>query len=389
MQALPDYMLIEFFNWIKTNENTRLNIGFVRECVMKEKHTNGAMGAMDDLTPYAKEFIIQKGLNIEPWELVESIRAYLIYRYEDKEATERVESSLWGQSKNNKDTSHIILNGNEIMHMMTSVPVTLHTGIEFLEWLLKQEINADDVCKMPMCVFEQLARDFLLENEGVINDDLLIYLRHEVKDKTPKSFLKMFKRLISLNTFGQDTEKYKTIAELFGRYSNPCIMKCFFLPLAQDKLFEKFINNSWSDLNSLSKNYLDIYYSDKEFSISGYDIKDKIRSLEVAEDALPCLVLWVNSLETAKCVELRDLEYNDVFRLLQFIVQSIKVGDTFEVVCSKAVAKADTLRREHKEIAIIEQKFNISNSEIKNSQLGTFESELISKDEHENMDSIL
>lgn len=351
MQALPDYMLIEFFNWIKTNENTRLNIGFVRECVMREKHTNGAMGAMDDLTPYAKEFIIQKGLNIEPWELVESIRAYLIYRYEDKEATERVESSLWGQSKNNKDTSHIILNGNEIMHMMTSVPVTLHTGIEFLEWLLKQEINADDVCKMPMCVFEQLARDFLLENEGVINDDLLIYLRHEVKDKTP--------------------------------------MKCFFLPLAQDKLFEKFINNSWSDLNSLSKNYLDIYYSDKEFSISGYDIKDKIRSLEVAEDALPCLVLWVNSLETAKCVELRDLEYNDVFRLLQFIVQSIKVGDTFEVVCSKAVAKADTLRREHKEIAIIEQKFNISNSEIKNSQLGTFESELISKDEHENMDSIL
>ena len=29
VNALPDYMLIEFFNWIKINDNTRLNIGFV------------------------------------------------------------------------------------------------------------------------------------------------------------------------------------------------------------------------------------------------------------------------------------------------------------------------------------------------------------------------
>ena len=144
---------------------------------------------------------------------------------------------------------------------MTAVPVPLHTTIEFLEWLLKQKINADDVYKMPMCVFEQLAKDFLIENNGVIDSDLLTYLRQEVKDKSPQNFLEKFKRLISLDTFGKDTKKYKTIAELFGRYSNPCIMKCFFLPLAQDKMFEKFINNSWSDLNSLSKNYLDIFYT--------------------------------------------------------------------------------------------------------------------------------
>ena len=70
MNALPDYMLIEFFDWIKTNENTRLNIGFVRECVMRDKYTNSAM---DALTPYAQEFIVQKNLAIEAWELVESM----------------------------------------------------------------------------------------------------------------------------------------------------------------------------------------------------------------------------------------------------------------------------------------------------------------------------
>ena len=104
VNALPDYMLIEFFNWIKINDNTRLNIGFVRECVMRDKHTNSAM---EDLTPYAKEFIIQKGLDIKAWELIESMRAYLTYRYADEESTKRVEKSLWSESQNNKNNLHI------------------------------------------------------------------------------------------------------------------------------------------------------------------------------------------------------------------------------------------------------------------------------------------
>lgn len=381
MNALPDYMLIEFFDWIKTNENTRLNIGFVRECVMRDKYTNSAM---DALTPYAQEFIVQKNLAIEAWELVESMRAYLTYRYEDKESIKKVEKSLWSEFQNNNEENlHKVINGDgyALIRMMTAVPVSLHTTIEFLEWLLKQEINADEVYRMPMCVFEQLAEQFLLENKGAISRDLLTYLRTEVKDKGPRRFLEKLKNLISMNTFGKETEKYKTIVELFGRYSNACIVKCFFLPLAQDKMFEKFINSAWNDLNSLSKNYLDIYYSVKELSVSGYDIKDKIRSLEVAEDALPCLVLWTNSLETAKYVELRDLEYKDIFRLLQSIVQNIKVGDTFEEIYTKAVIMVDDLRREHKNITIIKQKFDVSNSKIQNSQLGTIESKLVCDDE--------
>lgn len=383
VNALPDYILIEFFNWIKVSESARLNIGFVRECVMRDKHT---YSAMDDLLPYAKEFIIQKKLDIEAWELIESMRAYLIYRYGNPKAIKRVEKSLWEESLiPNKSNSKINISGDgtTLIHMLTAVPTPLHTTIDFLEWLLNQEITADDVSKMPDYVFEQLAKDFLSENNGTMNNESLTYILHELTDKGPRNFLEKVKRFIALNTFGRETEKYKTIAELFGRYSNPAIMKCFFLPLAQDKMFEKFISDSWSDLNSLSKNYLDIFYSVKELSASGYDIKDKIQSLDVAEDILPCLVLWVDSLETAKCVELRDLEYKEVFRLLQFIVQNIKVGDSFEVVCSKAVIMADSLRREHKNITIIEQKFEISNSEIRHSQLGTFKSKLISEEELE------
>lgn len=381
MNALPDYMIIEFFNWIKTNENTHLNIGFVRECVMRDKHT---YSAMDDLIPYAKEFIYQKHLDIEAWELVESMRAYLTYRYADENSIKRVENSLWQEPLNKKTNSKIKINGNALIHMMTAVPDSLHTEIEFLEWLLKQKLNADDVYKMPMCVFEQLAKDFLIETNGIINNDLLVCLFHEFKDENPKRFLDRLKSLISMNTFREDAEKYKSIAELFGRYSDPCIMKCFFLPLAQDKMFENFINNSWYDLNALSRNYLDIYYSVKELSASGYDIKNKFHSLEVAEDALPCLVLWADSLENAKYVELRDLEYKEIFRLMQSIVQYIKTGDTFDVVYSKATIKAEDLRKEHTNIMTNERSttimnqtnYNINNSSLVGSQIGTTNSQL-------------
>lgn len=79
---------------------------------------------------------------------------------------------MWSEYPNNKNSSHIKINGNEnaLIHMMTAVPVPLHTAIEFLEWLLEQEISANDVYKMPMCVFEQLAKEFLIENKGVIEN---------------------------------------------------------------------------------------------------------------------------------------------------------------------------------------------------------------------------
>ena len=41
---------------------------------------------------------------------------------------------------------------------------------------------------------------------------------------------------------------------------------------------------------------------------------------------------------------------------------------------------ADKLRKEHKNTTIIEQEFVISDSKIQNSQLGTFESKLVSED---------
>lgn len=378
MNALPDYIVIDFFNWIKANESSSLNIGYVRECVLRDRHT---YSAMKDLTSYAKKFIIQKDLDIEPYELTESIRIYLTYRYADENSTKRVEKSLWDEPVRKRKNSNIRVNSSEDMlfSMQVAIPTALHIEIEFLEWLLKQKLNADDISKMPICVFEKLAEEFSIEIKGKVDNNLLSALRNDFKRNSVKNFLEKLKRLIFLDTFGRNTKKYKSIIELFCRYSNPNIIKCFFLPLSQDKMFETFINNSWNDLNSLSKDYLDIYYSIRELSASGYDIKDKFHSLEIAEDALPCLVLWSDSIDNAKYIELRDLQYTEIFHLLQAIVQNIKVGNKFDVVYSKAVLMADEKRRNHngKSVPIMNQNnYSINNSYLVGSQIGTTNSKL-------------
>lgn len=374
MNILPDYTIIEFFDWIKKNESSHLNIDYVRECVKRDKHNKRAL---EDIMPYAKEYIIQRNLNIEPYVLTESIRFYLSDRYGSKKLVKKIEKSLRDEAISDKFTTD---EGPCLMHHLVGAPTALQLEIEFLEWLLKQELNADDISKMPMSVFEELAKEFSIESKGIVDKSLLSDLLNAFKKKNPHSFFDKIKRFDSMNVFGRDAKQYKSIAELFCRYSDPKIVKCFFLPLTQDNAFETFINESWHDLNALSKDYLDIYYSIPELSASGYDIKDKFASLEIAEDSLPCLVLWGKSLDDAQVVELRDLHYNEIFHIIQSIVQNIKCGNDFKIVHEEAVKKADEKRESHRPISIIEQRFDISNSEIKNSQIGTSDSKLTVED---------
>lgn len=370
MNALPNYMLIEFFDWIKTNHNLRLFIELFSDY---ERRDSPIRSSMEDLDSYAEEYISQRGLNIAPYELIESIRIYLSKRNRNKKTTKRMKDKLLDEFiRNTTDEDE-----NMLTHMPNACPEELYLGIEFLDWLLKHNLLADNLQKMPELIFKKLAEEFSLERKDEIDKELLSGLTQKFKDNPPRKFIDKCKRLTSINSFRDNTERYKPVTELFFRYSNPHIMNCLFLPLARDNMFEAFIENAWSDLNSLSKDFLDIYYSVRELSASGYDIKEKFYTLKkVPEDALPCLVLWVDNLDSAKYVKLRDLDYNDIFHLLQCIVQNIKEKDDFELVYLKAVEMANEKRSNNKPGYIVNQKFDIYNSEIKGSQLGTISSDL-------------
>ncbi|MCL2083752.1 MAG: hypothetical protein FWH06_00655 [Oscillospiraceae bacterium] len=341
MNALPDYRIIDFFDWIQSDECT---LGFVRECVFRARHNEKAL---EDLRPYAEKYIRQKRLDIISDELTASIKHYLIYRCGSQREIKRVERALWEERRKRevvRDSNGQIIT----MSLMLPCPAELSIELDFLEWLLNRRLDADDISKMPLAVFEKMASDYLNDKSGTVDKKQLSVLVDAYKIKNPQTIIDRIKELKSYYDISENkVEKYKSLGELFSRYSNPDIVKSLFLPLSSDNEFEGFIRKSWEDLNSLSKNYLDIYYSVNELSTSGYSIKDKFHSLNIPESALPCFVLWVSSIEKSKYIELRDLDYKEIFQIIQTIVEDIKQNKDFETVYRGAIKIAGEMRANH------------------------------------------
>jgi len=375
MNALPDYRVIDFFDWIRKHEQHKRHgvIGFIRECVMRDKHTNSAI---EDIAPYAQEYIAQKKLDITPYDLTGSIRFYLNYRYGAEKSVNKVAESLW---RENSMCDYGIRNSDRdndfFMHLMIACPGEVHLQVEFLEWLLNHKFNLNDIQKMPVAVFKKTVSDYLHESAGKVDENLLSSFVQAFKNEKPDKILAKIDNPPYFDLSASDIKRFKSISELFSRYSNPNIVKCIILPL-KDRAFETFIYERWEDLNALSRDYLDIFYGVNELFASGYVIKEKFRLLDIQEDVLPCLLLWVNSIDEAECVELRELTYPEIFHLIQSIVQNIKVKKDFEAVHKEAIIMAEEKRKSHSHVTFIGQKIDITNSKIRNSQLGTFDSTL-------------
>jgi len=349
MNALPDYRVIDFFDWIrKHEEHSKYGVlGFVRECVMRDKYTHSAM---EDITPYAQEYIAQRKLDITPYDLTESIRFYLSYRYGPEQDTKKIERALWDEQRKDRRNrrTKIDSKGDPLfMHLMTACPGELRLQVEFLEWLLNRRLDLNDIGKMPVAVFEETVSEYLRESTGAVDEKLLSVFMQSFKNENPERILAKLSNPAYYDLSANDIVRYKSIGELFGRYSNPNIYKCIILPL-KDRAFEAFIYERWDDLNALSRDYLDIYYGENELFTSGYVVKEKFRLLDIREDVLPCLLLWANSIEEAKCVELRDLAYPEIFHLIQSIVQSIKEKKEFETIHREAAMMADEKRNSNK-----------------------------------------
>lgn len=339
MLALPSYMILDFFDWVNENTSSSLNMGYVRECVFRGRHNSDAF---DDLDSYAEEFITQQKLNFEPWELVESLRYYIVYgshEENDRKEKEKIENALWAYDKN----EIYICDSDNLIHAMVATK-EMSLEIEFLEWLLENRLHESDILKMPFSRFKELANDYLQQkyssgnNEARLNDLIKLF-----KIDNP---ITLFDR-ISINLSKKDREKHKNLHYLYDRYSSPKLFKCFFLPLAADKEFPSFIGDYWTDLHTLSADYLDIYYSTEELHNSGYKITEQFKKLDVPVNSLPCLVLWKNNINKACFIEIRDLSNSEIFHIIQGIVLNIKAGKDFHSIYEEATKMADKKRKSH------------------------------------------
>ena len=228
----------------------------------------------------------------------------------------------------------------------------LSVEIGFLDWLQNFKSKPINLYKMPLNLFEELVNDYLIDKDVTNYDKEYRQLIKSFKGSEQTTLTSKLSAVLPKTKL----RKLKSLHYIYDRYSNQNIkFKCFLLPLAAGRNFETFLKEYWVDLDDLSGNNLDIFYSLSELNLSGYKIKEQFQKLNVPENMLPCLVLWEDKLEDAKFIEIRDLTDREVFHLISTIVQKIKEGNRLNEIYEKAIAMIDKKLESKRPITNIHQ----------------------------------
>ena len=208
-------------------------------------------------------------------------------------------------------------------------------AIEFLGWLQERYPKIDILANAPISEIKELALKFCethnYENPLAFSKEVVSWLdRRSDSGNIIKRLIKIGRRIKTRN------RTYNPEVSPFKRYQTIKLHAIFLFLSAGD--FPSFIKQYWQDLNFLTGDYLDIYYSHEDLNrrVSGFEVLDEFRSLRLEPMSLPALVLWQTSLKDAFAVSLEQLPHQEIFSLLQAIVQNIKNKQEFLQICKTA-----------------------------------------------------
>lgn len=276
-----------------------------------------------------KEFTEYKMERIEPYVLVDSLYYYI--------------------EKNG------VIDNPVLMHFMVGCSSEdLSAILDFFYWL-KEQNEPFNIYKMPELVFNDIVRKY----ESNRKVELSIKIKKDiVKTFTNKSSDQMYEWMNKI--FGK--KQIRSLHYIFERYyKDKAQYKCILLPLKGESELKKFVKDYWYDLDEASSDLLDIFYSLKELSNTGYALLSKIKDLTVDKNMLPCVVIWQQDISLAKAISIRKLNNSDLCKLLLEIISYIEKGMDLEQIYKEAVKMVENLKNENKIVQKIEQNINGTN----------------------------
>jgi len=239
-------------------------------------------------------------------------------------------------------------NGNSLAYaLLMQSNLNLSLEVDFLEWLTFSKSVRLDLNQMPSLLFNSLVDEFCISNNRYPDDRAKLI--SAFRQTNPASLANKLASVLSKSQL----KRMKSLGYIYDRYSNQNIpYRCIILPLAANsESYKSFIQKYWMDLNSLSADYLDIFYSENDFGQTGYDIKRKIQSLpKNLSNDLPCLVIWEHSMSDAVAIDLQGLENEEIFRVISSIVDFIKVKSPFNVMSERVRNVAQKFREKNRPI---------------------------------------
>lgn len=211
----------------------------------------------------------------------------------------------------------------------------LYQALEFLSWLHENHPSLDILANAPVAEIKDLAAEFCetfgYSNSVSFSKDVAKWLQGNAEPT-------IIQRLIDIGQLikrksGKSVDKVPP----FERYKTISFHAVFLFLSAGD--FPKFIKTYWEDLNFLTGDYIDVYYSDDdaERKISAFKTKNEFRSLRIQPMSLPAIILWQDTLKNACVISLERLSHDDIFDLVKLIVQKIQVGNSLSEIHQEAV----------------------------------------------------
>jgi hypothetical protein len=240
--------------------------------------------------------------------------------------------------------AHSIGNDGEPMRMqfMQALMVDMSVEVDFLEWLVRTRAKPIKLNDMPLRTFEVLAEDFR-EECGKSESD-------------KKRIIKAFKQS-NIETLGikllsalpnSEWKRMKSLGYIVDRYADSRIpYRCVILPLkAEADAYKELMGaRYWYDLNDLSGDYLDVYYSHADYGNSGFAVANALNFIpKHLTTNVPSVVIWQDDMSKARSVDIHGLDNPAIIEVMKVIVAAIQKGDTFVEIIKGANEMAKELR---------------------------------------------
>lgn len=152
------------------------------------------------------------------------------------------------------------------------------------------------------------------------------------------------------------------------RYRDPSIWKCVVLGLRAEPMTTTLMTRYWEDLDTVTYDYLDIFYSDYALGRDGNRVANSLFP-EAPFDEFPCLAVWRESVDDARFISLQELDERQAYRVVAALSKAIRQRHGLDDSVRMASQRAAEFRLENRR-----RTMNITQNGVNNAVvLGPFE----------------
>jgi len=242
---------------------------------------------------------------------------------------------------------YLIADEHQIAHLLSLVMDSsehLPQALEFINWLRHREPELRIQGSIPASEFATLALQFCEEKGYSNGQSFSKEAQRWLGGGGTRRIIDRIASFLSLDRRFGSVDGGKGPRNPLDRYGAVRFHGLFLFLSSGD--FPAFIETHWRDLNHLTGDDLDIYFSqrDLEERTSAYEIVKELKSTNLRVDSIPALLLWEDVLGEGVAVPLHALDHAQVVEVVQTIVQAIRDGCALNDLAARGIKRAMALQ---------------------------------------------